>query len=107
VVVIALLLLSFGREQLCLNGYQKHFVRVKKTKTLLLLLLLNCFLFNFLTLAGSNCPFFVFIYCIYGVNKHKKGQFEPARVRKLNEKQFTPSWNADFWGTLHTFVESR
>jgi hypothetical protein len=31
----------------------------------------------------------VFIYSIYGVNEHKKGQFEPARVRKLNEKQFT------------------
>jgi hypothetical protein len=33
---------------------------------------LNCFSFNFLTLAGSNCPFFVFIYSIYGVNEHKK-----------------------------------
>jgi hypothetical protein len=30
----------------------------------------------------------VFIYSIYAVNEHKKGQFEPARVRKLNEKQF-------------------
>jgi hypothetical protein len=32
--------------------------------------------------------FFVFIYSIYGVNEHKKGQLEPARVRKLIEKQF-------------------
>jgi hypothetical protein len=30
----------------------------------------------------------VFIYSIYGVNEHKKGQLEPARVRKLIEKQF-------------------
>jgi hypothetical protein len=26
---------------------------------------------------------------VNGVNEHKKGQFEPARVRKLNEKQFS------------------
>jgi hypothetical protein len=26
---------------------------------------------------------------VYGVNEPKKGQFEPARVRKLNEKQFS------------------
>jgi hypothetical protein len=34
---------------------------------------INCFSFNFLTLALNT----------------KKGQFEPARVRKLNEKQFS------------------
>jgi hypothetical protein len=54
---------------------------------------LNCFAFNFLTLAGSNCPFCVLFYSIpiwlWSKKGHKKGQFEPARVRKLNEKHFS------------------
>jgi hypothetical protein len=55
---------------------------------------LKCFANTFPTSAGSNCPFFVFIYSITllqcnGVNEHKKGQFEPAEVGKLNEKHFS------------------
>jgi hypothetical protein len=45
---------------------------------------LKCFANSFPCPAGSNCPF-VFIY---GVNEHKKGQFEPAGLGKLIEKQF-------------------
>jgi hypothetical protein len=56
-------------------------------------LYINCFAFNFLTLAGSNCPFCVLFYLInvwlWSKKGHKKGQFEPARVRKLNEKHFS------------------
>jgi hypothetical protein len=50
---------------------------------------IKCFSINFPTSAGSNCPFFVFIYYINGVNKHKKGQFEPAEVGKLFAKHFS------------------
>jgi hypothetical protein len=43
---------------------------------------INCLSFNFLSLAGSNCPF-----CVHLL--HLWRQFEPARLRKLNEKQFS------------------
>jgi hypothetical protein len=53
---------------------------------------LKCFSFNFLTLAGSNCPFLcpflLHSQTFMELKSTQKGQFEPARVRKLNAKQF-------------------
>jgi hypothetical protein len=37
----------------------------------------------------------VFIYSINGVNEHKKGQFEPARLGKLFAKHFSRRDNKD------------
>jgi hypothetical protein len=57
---------------------------------------LKCFSFNFPSPAGSNCPFFQCVKFIFQWSKMntKKGQFEPAGLGKLNEKQFSKSQNA-------------
>jgi hypothetical protein len=39
---------------------------------------------------------------IKGVNEYKKGQFEPARVRKLNEKQFNTYSNSNNYDHMIT-----
>jgi hypothetical protein len=66
-----------------------RFSKRKTSKNAASFVLLKCFSINYPTSAGSNCPFFVFIYSIYVVNEHKKGQFEPAEVGKLFAKHFT------------------